>query len=301
MSETLEIRSNRIIDSMIMAGEMEIDQQFAMDQLANYLNELQLIEAGAKLSDLGISERRKSSFPAVISANGLVSPRDGNIGDSKEIPAGSIAHLKLNGVMRSGDGMSNRGVQRLADDLQAAYSNPNITGILIEANTGGGENIAGQILQSAISSKNKPVVVYAHFLASAGIRGTVNADEIIASSSSAQFGSIGTFMTISKSFKEWYNRNFDDIYAEKSTNKNKEFRSFLEGDKSGFMKMINKSNDFFTKEVKNNRPLNGDIDHTLSGALFHAREARRRGLIDSIGNFAYALRRIQTLAKRQNN
>jgi len=203
--------------------------------------------------------------------------------------------------MRSSDGLSTRGINSLIQNFNDALTNPNIEGILLEVNTGGGEVTAAQMLKSAIEQSPKAVVVYAHMMASGGVLGTLTADEIVASGPLARIGSIGTFITISKRFAEWYNENYTDIYADKSGNKNKSFRSLLKGDLSALKQDVNSTNEYFLKEVQKYRQLRGDTDVTLSGELFYAGDAKRRGLIDGIGGFQYAVKRLQANVKLRKN
>jgi ClpP class serine protease len=295
-----DILSSRNIEQFILHGNFEIEENWGLSQLADYLNELALVEAGVPYSELGIGRRRQESMPALISASGdqnrIVYNPD-TLSNPSITPPGSFALLRLNGVMRSQDGLSSQGIQSMVQDLQAAYSNPNIDGILIEANTGGGESLAGTMLQSAIQESPKAVVVYAHLLASAGVRGTLPADEIIASGAGSEIGSIGTFITVNKNFASWYNNNYQDVYADKSGNKNLPFREFLKGNIDPLKANINRSNENFLQEVQSFRQLRGDVQHTLSGEMFSAKQARSRGLIDGIGSFQYAVNRLAANVK----
>ena len=214
-------------------------------------------------------------------------------------PVGSFAHLKLQGVMRSSDGASSRGVGSLTNDFHAAFQNDNIEGILLEANTGGGEGLAGSMLQGLIAESPKAVAVWTHFLGSAGVRAVIPADEIVASSDGAQIGSIGTCITLSRDFARYYNAWYEDIYADKSANKNKDFRELLKGNLEPLREYVNRYNSYFLNEVAQYRELKRDQEHTLSGAMFFARDAKSRGLIDGIGSFTYAVERLQANVKRR--
>jgi len=236
----------------------------------------------------------------VLSASGPSIVGSERLNDPETTPVGSFAHLRLQGVMRSSDGASSRGIDQLVNDYHAANSNPNIAGVLLEVNSGGGESLAGTKLQSVISGSPKPTVAWAHLMASAALRGALPADEIIASSQAAQVGSIGTYITLSRDFARYYNAWYEDIYADKSTRKNSDFREFLKGNTEPLRQAINRSNDFFLDEVQSFRTLKGNVEDTLSGAMFHAKEAKSRGLIDSIGNFNYAVPRLEAAVKRRN-
>lgn len=305
MPQDTDIRTNRDIDNLIIEGQFHMAEDWGMQQLADYLQELQLVSIGVPYSELGIAQRRHSARPGIIkmAISGPKVIQDPELLNNAELtPAGSYAHLRLEGVMRSKDGASHQGVGTLINSLQAAYQNDNIQGILLEANTGGGEATAGQMLKAALEQSPKAVVTYAHFLASAGVMGTLPSDEIIASSLMAEIGSIGTYITLSRGFREWYARNFQEVYADKSTNKNKELRQYIaDGDLSGIRAMVNRTNEHFLNDVQQYRPLKGNIENTLSGELFDAPKAKRRGLIDGIGSFQHAIKRLGVHVKRRQN
>jgi ClpP class serine protease len=302
MSEQKPQISNSDVDFFIAHGEFEIDHAFAMQEFTWYLQELAEIRAGLPYEALGIAERRRRSMPGIITAASKRVSDPKMLKDESLTPKGSFAHLRLQGVMRSKDGASSRGVNSLIEDMNAAFDNDRIQGILIEANTGGGEVTAGLMLQSIIEQSPKAIVVYAHQLASAGVRATLPADEIIASSKSAEIGSIGTFISLPRNFAARYKEYFQDIYADKSTNKNAWFRQWLEGDLSGLKADINRSNDNFLADVQKYRELKGSekqIEEVLSGKMFYAPEAKRRGLIDGIGGFQYAVKRLKANVNRR--
>jgi ClpP class serine protease len=302
MSEQKPQISNSDVDFFIANGEFEIDHAFAMQEFTWYLQELAEIRAGLPYEALGIAERRRRSMPGIITAASKRVSDPKMLKDESLTPKGSFAHLRLQGVMRSKDGASSRGVNSLIEDMNAAFDNDRIQGILIEANTGGGEVTAGLMLQSIIEQSPKAIVVYAHQLASAGVRATLPADEIIASSKSAEIGSIGTFISLPRNFAARYKEYFQDIYADKSTNKNAWFRQWLEGDLSGLKADINRSNDNFLADVQKYRELKGSekqIEEVLSGKMFYAPEAKRRGLVDGIGGFQYAVKRLKANVNRR--
>lgn len=275
-------------------------QDSAMKAVAEYCNDLELLAAGADFKDLGISDRRKAMLPEVIKVeNGAIVDRYELSYDGGAIPAGSYARLKLSGTMRLEDGMSSRGINSMAQDIQRANANPNISAILIEATTGGGESLSGQALKNAIKDSQKPVLVYAHYLGSAGVHGAIAADYIMAAGSTSSIGSIGTFVSINKKIVEWYNDNVDDIYSDASPEKNKEWREYLNGNKEPFVQLVKQDAINFQNEVRKYRNLTGDVEHTLSGAMLPADLALERGLIDSIGTFQDAINMLGQLVESQ--
>jgi ClpP class serine protease len=294
-------KHNPQVVALLQSGPFAIDWQYAIEAWSNYLEELTLLEAGVPYADLGICARRAETFPAVISMESgrpIVVQDSAMLRDERETPRDSYALLRLQGVMRSQDGASSRGVLSVIDDLNAAIANPNIKGIVLEVNSGGGQAIAGQMMHTAISSSPKPVVAFAHMAGSAAYMAAMAADKVVASNNAARVGSIGTMMTLPKGFASWYNTNYQDEYASASTNKNSAFRAFLQGDMSKLREELEETNEQFLAAVRENRELKGGSSyqkHTLSGAMFQAREAKRRGLIDSIGGLDTAISQLEKL------
>ncbi|MCB0636447.1 MAG: S49 family peptidase, partial [Lewinella sp.] len=107
-----------------------------------------------------------------------------------------------------------------------------------------------------------------------------------------------------KTFAAKYNAVFEDIYASKSTNKNAAFRAFLQGNLSLLRNELEATNEEFLNAVMEYRALKGSertIEHTLSGAMFDAKTARRRGLVDGIGGMDYAIKRLMAAVAQRKN
>ena len=149
MSEarTLEFE-NPLVEMAISAGPLHIDEVVGMAYFKAYQHDLILRAQGMTFAEIGISERRAAARPCIISplAVGFETIADyGLLKNPRLTNPGSIAHLKLTGFMQAEAGLSNPGVQQLANDLRAAYLNPNISSVILEINSGGGQAIAGDI------------------------------------------------------------------------------------------------------------------------------------------------------------
>lgn len=214
-------------------------------------------------------------------------------GNNAATNGGGVLRLRLQGVMTVADQMCSDGVQTLVDRLYSAYNDNSVGGILLEVNSGGGEATAGHILHNAIKDKNKPVVVHATTMGSAALLGTLSANEIVAAGDASRIGSIGSYISIDKKMLENYANNVVDIYATQSSEKNAEFRSLMNGDFAGLQKAVDKSAEMFQKEVRKFRKMKSD-DNTLNGGMFYAKDAKNRGLVDSIGGLNYALKRLNS-------
>ena len=263
--------SNRSIE-LLFSESLLIDVDFGITALNTYLNDLALIQAGAKFSDLGYSEKREAQKPVNMA---------------------NIAVLRLDGVMRMDDSLSTRGVRSLIQDIDAANRNSMIRGILLEINSGGGEAIAGSVLNDAIKNSAKPVVAYAHYVGSAAYMAAIASYEVILSTSMAKAGSIGAMITLNKKALERYKEMYMDIYASQSPDKNKEFRAALGDDFSLISESVDKAAQIFQDTVLAYRKVK-DKEKALSGGMFYAKEAKSLGLIDGIGGISYAIRRLNS-------
>lgn len=283
-----------------LLGQLHVDLQFGLNCWAAYQYDLAQRKAGFSVYEIGLAERRQALLSSV-----LIPTPEGyqTIDDTKLIKnaslttPGSIAHLKLSGFMQADGGLSNPGVTQLANDLRAAYSNPNISSIILEVNSGGGQMVAGDILRVAVSERNKPVIAYGWLIGSAAYNAVTGADEIIAANTGAEFGSLGAMYQMNKQVLAYLKENTVSVYSDASPGKNAGSRAAVENDDfSVFKKEVTAATEIFHQTVQASRPLRGNEDKiksTLDGSMFFADEAKRRGLIDSIGNFNFAIARAK--------
>ena len=204
----------------------------------------------------------------------------------------NIKEISFNGVMQLEGGLCSYGVQDVITELYKAYNNPEISAVLLTMNSGGGDPQAGSELSQALKDKTKPVVARVYTCASACYMGVLNADEIIAASEYSNIGSIGAFISVNSKFLKEYSEQIIDIYATNSPNKNDVFRGLLAGDYTAAQRSIDSLSQIFQNDVKNTRKLSEKYTDTLSGGIWKASEAKKRGLIDSIGSKNYAIKRI---------
>lgn len=278
---------------------LEIYGEWGLGEYLRFLEDLKMRESGFTYEQMGYMERKEASRPHLILESDMVlSPGDWNIRDQAGTPEGSIALLKLEGVMRSQSGLCTEGVDSLIRDLRSTYNNKNIAGVILETDSGGGESGAGTKLKSALGERNKPVVTFAHLAASAAYRAASGTDEIIASSESAEFGSIGTMISLNKFMLAYYKDNQLDFYGKTAPKKNHEFRQAGEDKFDALQKLVDDKTESFQADIRKSRALRGDeakITETLNGSVFEAQDAKRRGLVDMIGNMNTAIKRVKAL------
>lgn len=297
---------NPAIEAILANSELAIEYQFGLACLNRYLTDLALLSSGADYKELGIEERRRASDPALIiqekGAAVLIEDR-GLLRNASMTPQGSVAVLRITGFMQtesSGGSSGVRGMRGLAADLRAAYNNPNVAGVLLEINSGGGELLSFDVVRSALQQRNKPVVSHAYFAASAAYGVAANTDEIVALSEMSRVGSIGVVISVNRAALEKYTAEWLDFYGKGAPNKNGEFRAMQAGDFGPIQRVVDDATELFQNSIQGVRPLRGSepkIKETLAGGVFQAREAKSRGLVDSIGGLEYALKRLQALTR----
>lgn len=274
----------RNIDALICSATWEIDPVYGQAELNRYLSDLDAVASGVPFSELGYSHRRESQRPQVLPLSAPA--RYNGQGSTAQQSAKQIMVLTLEGVMRSRDGLSSNGVNTLVSNLQSAEAAENIGGVILKVNSGGGESLAGTMLQSAIRDMTKPVLVLADFMASAAVRGTLDAPYVWATSRAAEIGSIGTMVSINREVAKYYRDNVEEIYAQQATDKNREWREYLAGNRAPLTEAITEHNEVFISEAREKR---GIKDEALTGRMFHADKAQSLGLIDRVGTFKQAI------------
>ena len=159
-------------------------------------------------------------------------------------------------------------------------------------NSGGGDPQAGSELSQALKRQNKTCGGEGFaYLCICLLYGVLNADEIIAASEYSNIGSIGAFISVNSKFLKEYSEQIIDIYATNSPNKMM-YLGVLAGDYTAAQRSIDSLAQIFQNDVKNTRKLSENILIPFSGVSGKPLEAKRGGLIDSIGSKNYAIKRI---------
>ena len=220
--------------------------------------------------------------------------------DINNINAGSIAHLKMNGVMTVHDGWCHQGMNSLVEQMYRLYDNKAIKGIVLQTDSGGGHSTAGDVLYSGIADKNKPVFIHGIQAASAAIKGTLKADGIYGMSNSSTFGSIGSMLVLPKWYIEEAAESEVELYSEKSPKKNHAWREIKKGNYEAVIEELTVNDEIFMNMVRENRNLKGSEKYqteTLDGRTYPAIEAKRRGIIDGVATLNDLLKKVDRHAK----
>lgn len=219
---------------------------------------------------------------------------------------GSIAVFSIAGTMLKYGTLCDYGTAEIAGFMLEAIYHKNISGIVVDMDTGGGSVSAiAPILQVRKEARrlNKPFVASFDMCCSAGVYAISDADLIVANNNvSAEYGSIGVMMSFVDVIPHYEKEGFKfhSIYADQSDHKNQEFELALEGKYEGIRQnMLNPLALQFQDHVRKSRA--GKLDESakgiLNGKVYFAEEAKKYGLIDEIGDLSLAIERAHQLAQ----
>jgi protease-4 len=208
------------------------------------------------------------------------------------------------------DGWSSYGTESKTKFLKAIYDIPNIKGVVLDINSGGGEVDGTMTFANAIKNRNKPVVALVNSIAaSAAYWIAQNSDTILMNDSTAQVGSIGVMMTFIDDQKYWEDMGIKwvDIIADKSQDKNKGYFDALKGKYQTIKnESLNPLREMFAQAVIDARGTKIDLEaeNVLSGKMYFAsatpsgnKSAIDVGLADGIGDMEAAINQVLKLAE----
>lgn len=277
----------------LLGKNLFIDLKSGLQYFSEYASRMEQVKELGYETVFGELKRASSEHQIIGNNIFTVSNKKENI----DIQEGSIVKLNLTGSMMLEDGLCHVGVRSVADSLLRYKNDQRVSGAIIEINSGGGESSAGEYFYTAIKTFGKPVIAIGRTVGSAAYLTACGCTEILASSELSEFGSIGAYIPINKEVIDYLRETMDYVYSDLSDEKNKGFRDYIEGNKQSLREDLNLFVEEFHNIVKSNRPLKGDIENTLKGGMFLAKEALNRGLIDGFGDENEALKRLKFYTK----
>lgn len=211
----------------------------------------------------------------------------------------TIAIIPVKGVIMKEDYCGDMGMKSFNSLLQKLGNDPNISAIILELDTPGGEASFMPIVANTLREvrEKKPVVGYVEggIAASAGYYIASQCSQLFLGCKSDAVGSIGTmisFRSAGPKMKEMV--VIHNIYATKSTDKNKAFHDAESGEYALIRtSMLDPLNEEFHAQVKLGRP---DISkEVFTGKMYLAEEAQAQGMVDSVKTFDEVLQFTQEL------
>lgn len=210
----------------------------------------------------------------------------------------SVALIRIEGVITGSSadaGLFDAGVVTpgsIIDQLKEAEMDPTVGAILLRVNSPGGTAAAGQEIHRELSRVEKPVVVSVGDVgASAAYLIATAADSIVASPAS-QVGSIGVIIAL-PNLAELYKKVGVDLQVI-SKGKHKDLgnpaRALTPEERTILEDQTEVVYQDFIKEVAKGRDMPvAKVRELANGLTFPGSEAKKLGLIDTIGNFEDAL------------
>lgn len=198
------------------------------------------------------------------------------------------------------------GTKSIEATLKQFAGNPKVKSIVLQIDSPGGAVYGTLMLTQTVKeiSQRMPVVAFVDSMAcSAGMEIASAANEIYASHAKDLVGSIGTMISFAnvKPALEKEGVEFHEIYATRSTEKNKDFSEALKKNyKPLIANLLDPLNEDFIQTIRNNRK--GKLDEkkeaeVFSGRTLFAESAMSFGLIDGVASFESVVNRARELAK----
>jgi ClpP class serine protease len=222
-----------------------------------------------------------------------------NYNDFRDIPENSTIIIPVKDVITKYNYCGAPGTLTLANFIKEADKNQNITGILFDIDSPGGEAAGTEHFANTIAECKTPTLAFVNgMVASAAYWPASACDEIVVNLKTDYVGSIGTYRNF-VDFTEYYEKEgiiVKDIYARVSTEKNEEHREALKGNFEPMLDRMAVITQSLIDGVKKGRGdrLNSEKGDPFKGKIYFAAEALEIGLIDSINNIEYALDRLKT-------
>ncbi len=221
----------------------------------------------------------------------------------------TLALLKIEGIILDGasgslsiDSTYNH--RRFLNQLQAAFEQPDIKGIILEINTPGGgvyesDEIYNRILELKARYK-KPVVVYmAQQAASGGYYISMAADKIYANRNTLT-GSIGVVISAYNYSELAKKVGIEELVFKSGPAKDmmNPMRPATDEEKQIMQGLVDESYGFFVDAVVRGRNLQRDqVLQLADGRIYTGPQAQKLGLLDEIGNLDSAVAGTAELVK----
>ena len=218
----------------------------------------------------------------------------------KNAPKGSVAVLGLHDVVMKYDYCGALGTMSMCRIMADAEASENITGIVLDMDTPGGEVYGTKNMADLVGNCSKPVVVLVNdgYSASAGYYIAAGADRILMAQPTDQVGSIGVYTTLidAKGAYEALGYKLLTIYSPTSPEKNKAWREAMEEGKLQRMEtQLAYMDKVFMDHVKAGRT---KLDaKALEGGMFFTDEAISMGLADGYATYQQAIETVINLSR----
>lgn len=184
------------------------------------------------------------------------------------------------------------GTQTMINWLRMLDTEPSVSGILFNIDSGGGMVAGTPEFVDTIRDLTKPTIAYTNGVqASAAQWIASGCDYQMAGEHADTLGSIGTFLSFQdfSALFEKYGAKIYEVYAPESTLKNMDYRELMKGNEKPYEKYLSEITQKFIQTIQTNIPDLKDDDKVFKGEIYNAEEALEIGLIQEIGTIEQAL------------
>lgn len=188
--------------------------------------------------------------------------------------------------------------------IMSSYANdPNIAGIVLDIDSGGGQVYGTGEFYDFIRSYPKPTVAYTDgYMCSAAYYLGNATQYIVANKRADHIGSIGAYATIVDFNGLWekLGATVHEMYATESTEKNSDFREVFKGNYEPYIKnVLDPIVATFHTDMKATRP--GLNEAVFAGGTWTGTKSLEMGLVDELGTIQTAIAKVFELADKSSN
>lgn len=224
--------------------------------------------------------------------------------------AGQVAVIPIMGTMTKRSDYCATGTAEIAQAIQQAYMDPNVSAIVLHKDSGGGSVDGTEHLGDVVGEQRKPIVTFVDGLsASASLWVASRSNHIMMSSKTTAFiGSIGVLaMHIDQSaFLEKMGTKVTIIRSSRAVDKARmnSVEPLTDELMKDYVAQLDTIHDTFIQTVKTGRAkvLGKDVklsDSLFTGKVYNGQQALANRLADSIGTLSDAIRMADSLARKR--
>lgn len=219
------------------------------------------------------------------------------------ISSGNTAHIKIRGVITSGEdsliGAETSSSEDVVASIEKAGEDKRIKAILLDINSPGGSAVASEEIASAIKNAEKPVVALIRDIGTSGAYWAASsADSIVASplSITGSVGATASYLEFSGLMKK-YGVGYERLVSGEFKDSGAPFRQLDEEERKMLQEMIESTGSYFVQSVRENRMLSEDAVKGISSAkIYSGTQAKELNLVDELGNIETAKEIVSELA-----
>jgi len=211
-----------------------------------------------------------------------------------------IAVVGMNGPITKYGTSYTPGTKHYATFLENIEASKDYAGTVLIVDSPGGSATAMLHMEEAMRNLSKPVVVLVDGMAASAAMGIASAADRIIALPTSQLGSIGTYYTFinMKSLFEKMGAKIVEVYATRSTDKNKEVREAEKDNLAPLQALADEYNNRFISMVATNRGIDAEKSPVFTGNMYWAADAVSNGLADRIGTLNDALQAVFEISQQ---